>query len=105
MGLVFSTLTPLLSSRTTAFTLHTDLVDVSKVTKVPITFFTATNDEVCQHKVAMEYIPLFQSETTQIDVEDEGHLYFSDKANTEWFMEQLTAQLQVPTTVPEQALM
>ena len=75
------------------------LVDVSKVKQVPIAFFTATNDEVCPHRVAGKYIPLFQSETVQIDVQGEGHLWFSHSANTDWFMQNLIAQLQVPTNV------
>ena len=55
---------------------ETDLVDVSRIRRVPMAFFTATHDEVCQHKVASKYIAQIQSDTVQIDVEGEGHLYF-----------------------------
>jgi pimeloyl-ACP methyl ester carboxylesterase len=72
---------------------ETTLVDVSNIKQVPIAFFTATNDEVCPHKTANLYIPQFQSETTQIDVEGEGHLWFASYANTDWFMVNLIEQL------------
>ena len=52
---------------------QTQLVDVSKIKKVPMAFFTATKDQVCPRKYGMKYIPQIQSETTQIDVEGEGH--------------------------------
>ena len=74
------------------------LVDVSNIKKVPMAFFTATNDEVCPRKYAMRYIPQIQSETTQIDVEGEGHQWFHTGANTEWFMDNLIEQLQVPNS-------
>jgi len=45
----------------------------------------------------MEHIPRIKSQTTRIDVEGEGHLYFGTKANSDWFMENLINQLQVPT--------
>lgn len=43
------------------------------------------------HKTAGKYIPQIQSETVQIDVQGEGHLWFTDSANTDWFMENLIA--------------
>ena len=67
----------------------TDLVDVSQIRSVPMSFFVATKDEVCPHATAMEYIPQIQSEITQIDVEGVGHLWFSGEANTDWFMQNL----------------
>lgn len=68
---------------------QTALVDVSKIKKVPMAFFTATKDQVCPRKYAMKYIPQIQSETTQIDVEGEGHQWFHTGANTPWFMDNL----------------
>ena len=61
-------------------------------------FFVAENDEVCPHKTAYTYIPQMQTETTIIDVPDDGHMYFAMRANSDWFMSNLTEQLQVPTT-------
>lgn len=74
----------------------TDLVDVSKISKVPMAFFVGTNDQVCQHKVALNYISQMNTQTTVIDVKGEGHLYFCERAYDDWFMQQLIAQLQVP---------
>ena len=36
---------------------ETELVDVSKINKVPMAFFTATRDDVCPHIYANRYIP------------------------------------------------
>ena len=55
---------------------------------------------MCQHKVAGKYIPQIQSETVQIDVVGVDHFWFGDSANTDWFMENLIAQLQVPNAAP-----
>ena len=65
-------------------------------------FFVAENDAVCPKEQAQTYISQIQAQTTWIDVPGEGHLWFSDSANTDWFMEQLIAELQVPTEFQSQ---
>ena len=70
---------------------ETALVDVSLIDKVPMSFFTATRDQTCPHRIAGKYIPQVQSETVQIDVEGENHQYFHTRANSDWFMENLIA--------------
>ena len=74
----------------------TEPVHIENIKQVPITFFTATKDRTCGYEHALEYIPQIQSVTERIDVEGKGHLWFSSKANDEWFMEKLIEQLQVP---------
>ena len=71
--------------------LETDMVPIENIRQVPIAMFTGTEDETCPRATALEYIPRIQSQTTRIDVEGEGHGYFATKANSDWFMEQLTA--------------
>ena len=74
------------------------MVDLSNIKIVPISMFTATDDHTCPHDVALEYIPKIQSETVRIDVEGVGHDYFDKEANSDWFMSNLTEQLQVPAS-------
>ena len=73
--------------------LLTEMVDLSSIKTVPISLFTATDDQTCPYNVALEYIPKIQSETVRIDVEGEGHHYFYTKANSDWFMSNLIEQL------------
>ena len=77
---------------------ETALVDVSLIDKVPMSFFTATRDQTCPHRIAGKYIPQVQSEHVQIDVVGENHQYFHTRANSDWFMENLIAQLQIPAS-------
>jgi len=72
------------------------LVDVSLIDKVPFAFFTDVNDQVCLHETANEFIPKFKTQTTQIDVPDADHYWFVTKANSDWFIQNLIEQLQIP---------
>ena len=74
------------------------MVDLSNIKIVPISMFTATDDHTCPYDVALEYIPKIQSETVRIDVEGVDHDYFHTVANSDWFMRNLTEQLQVPVS-------
>jgi len=68
---------------------ETDLVPMSNIKQVPMSFFVGTLDEVCPHKTAMKYIPQIQSKTNYIDVKGKTHGYFASHANDEWFMTNL----------------
>lgn len=81
-----------------AGTYEAESVDLSAIQKIPISMFTATGDTTCPHATAMKYIPQIGSATNYIDVEGVDHDYFHSAATSEWFMENLIAQLQVPTT-------
>lgn len=83
-------------------TYENDLVDLGNIKIVPISMFTATEDSTCPYEVALEHIPLIQSQTVRIDVEGVDHDYFHSVANSDWFMENLIAQLVIPeeTAVP-----
>ena len=74
------------------------LVDVSKITQMPMTFFIGTNDPVCPYPTARKFIKQIKAPTKSITVLNEGHLWFSSEANTEWFMTHLVEELQVPST-------
>jgi len=77
---------------------ETPLVALEDITEVPMALFTATKDGTCPYAVALEHIPRIGSKTLRIDVEGYDHDYFDKYANSDWFMEQLVAQLQVPET-------
>ena len=77
---------------------ETPLVALENITEVPMALFTATKDNTCHYDVALEHIARIGSKTTRIDVEGYDHDYFDKYANSDWFMEQLVAQLQVPET-------
>ena len=77
---------------------NTDEIRLENIKRVPIALFVGTNDTICAYETALEYIPKIQSVTTRIDVEGEGHLYFALKATSQWFMDNLIAQLQVPSS-------
>ena len=64
-------------------------MDVSKIDTVPMAFFVAGNDIVCPKPQAKKYIDQITAPKTWIDVPGEGHLWFSDSANTDWFMQNL----------------
>lgn len=84
---------------------ETPLVEMSNIKQVPMSFFVGTKDEVCMHKTAMKYIPQIQSATNYIDVEGKTHGYFASEANDAWFMENLIAQLVVPTAAAQEAIL
>ena len=73
--------------------LETDEVNLGNIKTVPIAMFTGTEDQVCLHDVALEYIPKIQSHTVRIDVKGKGHDYFWQQANSNWFMSNLIDQL------------
>ena len=75
---------------------QTEMVHLENIQKVPISMFTATDDMTCPYDTASKYIPMIGSETVRIDVPGETHDYFHEDASSEWFMEQLIAQLQIP---------
>mmetsp|Transcript_26652 Transcript_26652/g.35660 ORF Transcript_26652/g.35660 Transcript_26652/m.35660 type:complete len:106 (-) Transcript_26652:81-398(-) len=75
---------------------ETKLVPLEDIKQVPIALFTATDDDVCPYDIATKEIPRIQSETTRIDVEGIGHEWFGSDANSDWFMQNLVEQLQVP---------
>ena len=79
-----------------AGTYEDTLVDLGAIRNIPLSMFIGTGDTTCPHATAMEYIPQIGSKTNYIDVEGVNHDYFAHKANDEWFMENLIAQLQVP---------
>ena len=79
-------------------------MSLESIKHVPISLFTATEDETCAHSVAMDHIPRINSQTKRIDVEGEGHLYFTT-ANSDWFMENLINELQVPTIYSPESLL
>ena len=76
----------------------TDLIDVSKIDTVPMGFFIGSRDNVCPRGQAEDHISDIKASTEIIIVEGEGHMYFSERANDDWFMTRLIAQLQIPTT-------
>ena len=73
--------------------LQTDEVSLGNIQTVPISMFTGTEDQVCPHDVALEYIPRIQSKTVRIDVQGKDHNYFWYEANDDWFMTNLAEQL------------
>ena len=77
-------------------------IDVSKISQIPMAFFVGLRDLACPQFQARKYIQQITAPTTWIDVEGEGHMYFSSQANSDWFMTNLIEQLQVPTS--DQAL-
>jgi hypothetical protein len=79
----------------------TTLIDPSKIDTVPMAFFIGSKDNVCPPTQADDHISQITASTTKISVEGEGHMYFSNSANTDWFMTNLIAQLQVPTQATE----
>lgn len=81
----------------------TELVEMSNIKQVPMTFFIGTEDTVCKHETAMEYIPQIQSKTNYIDCEGKTHFYFANAANDDWFMQNLIEQLVIPTMSEEEA--
>jgi|Transcript_23554 hypothetical protein len=72
------------------------LVPLENIKQVPIAMFIASEDTSCLPSVAQEHIPRIGSEVTVIDVEGAGHEYFKTVSNSDWFMEKLVEQLQVP---------
>ena len=58
--------------------------------------FIATEDSLCPYQTALNYIPLIQSETNIVEVPGVDHDYFGTVANSDWFIENLTAQLMIP---------
>jgi len=76
----------------------TEEVHLGNIQKVPITMFQGTEDGTCPYDTATKYIPQIGSETLRIDVPGETHGYFHTTANDDWFMEQLIAQLQIPSS-------
>ena len=81
---------------------ETDLVEMSNIKQVPMTFFVGTHDEVCMHKTAMKYISQIQAPTNYIDCEGKTHGYFASDANDDWFMQNLIEQLVIPTVSDEE---
>ena len=75
---------------------ETPLVPLENITRVPIAFFTGTRDHLCPYDQNAEYIPRFNTETTQVDIKG-THQYFRTKANDDEFMKKLIDELQVPT--------
>ena len=73
-----------------------ELIDVSKIDKVPMTFIVGTNDAICPWPTAKKFIKLIKAPTKTITVVNDGHMYFSSRANTEWFMDHMRNELQVP---------
>ena len=72
-------------------------MQLENIKKVPIAMFTATEDQTCPYSTALAHIPRIKSQTTRIDVLGVDHDYFHSEANSDWFIEQLVAQLQIPT--------
>jgi len=70
-----------------------DPVDVSKIADVPMSFMVGKLDYVCPYEVAKDYIDRMPTQTHIVDVNLSGHFYFSEDANTEWFMEKLLEEL------------
>ena len=82
-------------------TKKTDLIDVSKIKDVPMGFFIGSRDNVCPRGQAEDHISLITASTEIINVEGEGHMYFAERANDDWFMTRLIAQLQDPAQAAE----
>lgn len=59
-------------------------------------FFIGARDNVCPRGQAEDHISLITADTNITIVEGEGHMYFASRANDDWFMTRLIAQLQVP---------
>lgn len=72
---------------------ETDLIPLSNIKEVPITFFVAEDENMCHGNE--EYVPMIQSEKTWIEIPDVNHFYFEIAASNDWFMNQLEQQLQV----------
>lgn len=68
-------------------------VHLENIKRVPISMFVATNDNSCTPEASYHYIPMIQSPTNIIPVEGKDHGYFSEEATSQWFMDNLIAQL------------
>lgn len=81
--------------------MQTDLVPVESINKVPIAMFTGTLDEVCPHKQAVEYSQKMGDIVVDFEsYKDKTHGFWS-YASDDHFIEQLVAQLQVPSELEE----
>jgi len=68
-------------------------IDVSTISDVPMSFLVGNWDVVCPADVARSYIEQMQTQTHIVEVSLEGHFYFAEDANTEWFMGKLLEEL------------
>jgi len=76
---------------------ETELIPMSNIKQMPMTFFIGTADPFCTYDIASQYIPQIQSKTNIIDCVGKDHGYFGSGANDDWFMQNLIEQLTPPT--------
>jgi len=75
---------------------ETDLIDKSKIGKIPISMLVGIDDKICSHDKAKKDAELIGDAVVHFEsIENADHAYFG-YANDEFYMNLVKSQLEIP---------